>query len=69
LKHRRPNLANLPDPARLQAKPEEQARQEEENDALDLGLAVKEDGVLITFDKGIQYLAGAEFGRNILDLE
>jgi hypothetical protein len=35
-------------------------------DAYLLGLAIKEKGVLVTFDKGIQYMAGAEFGGNVL---
>lgn len=38
-------------------------------DAYLLGLAIKEDGVLVTFDRGIKYMAGAEFGRNVLILE
>jgi hypothetical protein len=38
-------------------------------DAYLLGLAIKEQGVLVTFDKGIQYMAGAEFSPNILLLE
>jgi toxin-antitoxin system PIN domain toxin len=38
-------------------------------DAYLLGLAIKEQGVLVTFDKGIQYMAGAEFSRNVLLLE
>ncbi len=38
-------------------------------DAYLLGLAIKEDGVLVTFDRGIKYLAGAEFSRNVLILE
>lgn len=38
-------------------------------DAYLLGLAVKENGVLVTFDRGIRYMAGAEFSRNILILE
>ncbi len=33
-----------------------------------LGLAVKEEGVLVTFDKGIKYLAGGEYSRNLLVL-
>jgi toxin-antitoxin system PIN domain toxin len=37
-------------------------------DAYLLGLAIKEEGVLVTFDKGIQYMAGAEFGRHVLVL-
>jgi hypothetical protein len=35
-------------------------------DAYLLGLAIKEDGVLVTFDRGLKYLAGAEFSRNLL---
>ena len=38
-------------------------------DAYLLGLAIKEKGVLVTFDKGIQYMAGAKFGQNILLLQ
>ncbi len=38
-------------------------------DAYLLGLAIKENGVLVTFDKGIKYIAGAEFSRNVLILE
>ncbi len=39
-------------------------------DAYLLGLAIKKsDRVLITFDRGIQYLAGAEFSRHVLVLE
>jgi hypothetical protein len=38
-------------------------------DAYLLGLAIKENGVLVTFDKGIQYMAGAEFSQNVLLLE
>ena len=38
-------------------------------DAYLLGLAIKEKGALVTFDKGIQYMAGAEFARNVLLLE
>ena len=34
-----------------------------------LGLVVKEDDVLVTFDKGFKYLAGSEFARNILILD
>jgi hypothetical protein len=37
-------------------------------DAYLLGLAVKEGGVLVTFDKGIKYLAGAEYSGNVLVL-
>ena len=38
-------------------------------DAYLLGLAIKEDGVLVTFDRGLKYLAGSEFSRNLLVLE
>jgi uncharacterized protein len=38
-------------------------------DAYLLGLAIKEDGVLATFEKGIRYMAGAEFTRNVLVLQ
>jgi toxin-antitoxin system PIN domain toxin len=38
-------------------------------DAYLLGLAIKEDGVLVTFDRGIRYMAGAEFSRNVLVLK
>jgi toxin-antitoxin system PIN domain toxin len=38
-------------------------------DAYLLGLAIKEDGVLVTFDRGTRYLAGPEFRRNLLILE
>ena len=38
-------------------------------DAYLLGLAVKEDGVLVTFDRGLKYMAGAEFSRNLLLLD
>ncbi|MGH9607985.1 MAG: TA system VapC family ribonuclease toxin [Terracidiphilus sp.] len=38
-------------------------------DAYLLGLAVKENGILVTFDRGIKYMAGAEFSRNLLVLE
>ena len=38
-------------------------------DAYLLGLAIKENGVLVTFDRGIKYLAGAEFSRNVLVLD
>jgi uncharacterized protein len=37
-------------------------------DAYLLGLAIKEDGVMVTFDRGIKYMAGAEFSRNVLIL-
>lgn len=38
-------------------------------DAYLLGLAIKTGGALVTFDKGIQYLAGTEFGQNVLLLQ
>jgi toxin-antitoxin system PIN domain toxin len=34
-----------------------------------LGLAVKNNGVLVTFDKGIRFLAGVEYSRNLLVLD
>lgn len=38
-------------------------------DAYLLGLAVKENGVLVTMDKAIKYLAGAQYSKNVLVLE
>lgn len=38
-------------------------------DAYLLGLAIKENGVLVTFDRGLRYLAGAEYSQNLLLLE
>lgn len=38
-------------------------------DAYLLGIAIKEDGVLVTFDRGLKYMAGAEFAGNLLVLE
>lgn len=38
-------------------------------DAYLLGLAIKENGVLVTFDRGMKYLAGPEFRDNLLILE
>ena len=38
-------------------------------DAYLLGLAIREKAVLVTFDKAIQHLAGAEFRQNVLLLE
>lgn len=38
-------------------------------DAYLLGLAIKEDGVLVTFDRGLKHMAGVEFRRNLLVLE
>jgi uncharacterized protein len=34
-------------------------------DAYLLGLAIKEDGVLVTFDRRLGYLAGSQFRRNL----
>jgi len=38
-------------------------------DAYLLGLAIKENGVLVTFDRGLKFLAGRQFARNLLILE
>jgi uncharacterized protein len=38
-------------------------------DAYLLGMVIKEDGVLVTFDRGLKYLAGAEFSKNLLVIE
>jgi predicted nucleic acid-binding protein len=38
-------------------------------DAYLLGLAIKESGTLVTFDRGIRYMAGSEFSDNLLILE
>jgi hypothetical protein len=38
-------------------------------DAYLLGLAIKAGGVLVTFDKSILYMAGAEFSQNVLVIE
>lgn len=38
-------------------------------DAYLLGMVIKEDGVLATFDRGLKYMAGAEFSKNLLVLE
>jgi hypothetical protein len=38
-------------------------------DAYLLGLAVKEDGILVTLDKAILYLAGAQYSKHVLLLE
>jgi uncharacterized protein len=35
-------------------------------DAYLLGLAIKKDLVLVTFDRGLKYMAGSEFKKNIL---
>jgi uncharacterized protein len=37
-------------------------------DAYLLGLAIKNDGVLVTFDHGLRYMAGPDFQRNLLVL-
>jgi len=37
-------------------------------DAYLLGLAVKHEGVLVTFDRGIKYLTGSQFSHNLLVL-
>ena len=38
-------------------------------DAYLLGLAIKQDGVLVTFDRGIRYMAGPQFAKNVLLLQ
>lgn len=38
-------------------------------DAYLLGMAIKENGVLVTFDKGIRYLAGLQYADNVLVLQ
>ncbi len=38
-------------------------------DAYLLGLAIKENGVLVTFDRGLRYMAGPEFSKNLLVLD
>lgn len=38
-------------------------------DAYLLGMAIKENGVLVTFDRGMRYLAGPEFRDNLLVIE
>ncbi len=38
-------------------------------DAYLLGLAISEDGILVTMDKGIRFLAGERYAKNILVLE
>ena len=37
-------------------------------DAYLLGLAIKKDGMLVTFDEAVEKLAGAEFSRHVLVL-
>jgi len=38
-------------------------------DAYLLGLAIKENGILVTFDRGLKYMAGPQFSANLLILE
>lgn len=38
-------------------------------DAYLLGLAIKNDGILVTFDRGLRYLADPQFSQNLLVLE
>lgn len=38
-------------------------------DAYLLGLAINENGILVTLDKRIQYLAGPQYSRHVLVLE
>lgn len=38
-------------------------------DAYLLGMAIKSDGVLVTFDRGLRYMAGPRFTKNLLVLE
>ena len=38
-------------------------------DAYLLGIAIDGNGVLVTFDRGLKYLAGSEFSQNLLVLE
>ena len=37
-------------------------------DAYLLGLAVRENGILVTFDKAVRYLAGSEYTKNLVVL-
>lgn len=37
-------------------------------DAYLLGLAIKDDGVMVTFDRGMKYLAGTEYSKHLLIL-
>jgi toxin-antitoxin system PIN domain toxin len=37
-------------------------------DAYLLGLAIKEDGILVTMDSAIKHLAGARYSKNVLTL-
>jgi hypothetical protein len=34
-----------------------------------LGLAVRRNGILVSMDKGMAFLAGSKFSRNVLILE
>jgi uncharacterized protein len=45
------------------------AGQQQVTDAYLLGLALKEKGVLVTFDRAVRYLAGADYERHVLLLE
>jgi len=38
-------------------------------DAWLLGLAIMEDGILVTLDKGIRAMAGSKYGKHVLVLE
>lgn len=38
-------------------------------DAYLLGLAIRNEGVLVTFDRGLKYLADPQFSKNLLVLE
>jgi toxin-antitoxin system PIN domain toxin len=38
-------------------------------DAYLLGLAIRGNGVLVTLDRGVQYLAGQQYGQHVLVLE
>ena len=38
-------------------------------DAYLLGLAIQEDGVLVTLDKAIKHMAGPKYGKHVLVLE
>jgi len=39
------------------------------SDAYLLGLAIQEDGVLVTLDKAIKHMAGPKYGKHVLVLE
>lgn len=38
-------------------------------DAYLLGLAIRENGILVTLDKAIGYMAGPQYGKHVLNLE